>query len=66
MTNQMEIQTIEYVLDAVEELEDYIPLLERQDAFNQTIVSHSVAALRQIFKKYKHEVYYGKQQRKQD
>jgi hypothetical protein len=55
----MEIQTIEYVLDAVEELEDYIPLLERQDAFNQTIVTHSVAALRQIFKQYKQEVYYG-------
>ena len=60
MPNQMEIHTIEYVLDAVEELEDYIPLLERQEAFNQTIVTHSVAALRQIFNQYRKEIYYGK------
>lgn len=55
----MEHQTINDILNAVEDLEDMIPLLERQDGYNKVIVSHSVQALRDIFNKYHHEAYYG-------
>ena len=54
----METKSIEYILNAIEDLRDYIPLLERQNEFNQVIVSHSVDALQQIFTQYKHEIYY--------
>ena len=34
------------MIDAIEELETYMPLLQNQGAFNQTVVNHLVAALR--------------------
>ena len=49
----MEWHAHKFILNAIEELEDYIPMLENQSAINQTIVSNSVAALRGIFEEYK-------------
>ena len=48
----MEWHSKNFILQAIEDLEDYIPMLEQQDAFNHTIASHSVAALRGIFENY--------------
>ncbi len=55
----MESKVIDYLLQAIEELEDYSPLLERQDCLNQTVVTHSIAALRQTFTTYKQNYDYG-------
>lgn len=41
-----------YILDAIEDLEDYIPMLENQDAYNHTVISHSVKALKDTFTNY--------------
>ena len=53
----MESCVINDILNAVEDLEDMIPLLERQDGYNKTIVVHSVSALRSIFNAYKRDMY---------
>ena len=53
----MELHTVQYIADAVEELETYLPLLERQQDINQTIVQHSVAALRATINTYKKQLY---------
>ena len=54
----MENYSIGYILNAIEELETYIPLLENQEEYNHTVITHSVDALRQTFTNYKHN-YYG-------
>ena len=54
----MENYSIGYILNAIEELETYIPLLENQEEYNHTVITHSVNALRQTFTNYKHN-YYG-------
>ena len=43
-----------YILEAIEELETYIPLLENQESFNHTIVGHSVEALKHTFTNYEY------------
>ena len=48
----MDWHTIGFIREAIQELEDYIPLLENQDAFNHTVISHSVQALKQTFTNY--------------
>ena len=48
----MDYECKQYILQAIEDLEDYIPLLEKQDSFNQTITTHSVQALKNIFTNY--------------
>jgi len=60
----MENKTIGFILEAIEDLEDYIPLLKNQDAYNKVIVSHSVDALRQIFTTYKEHHFYGLHQQR--
>lgn len=49
----MESYVIKDIINAIEDLEDMIPMLERQDDYNQTIVKHSVSALKGIFQEYK-------------
>lgn len=48
----MEFYTVQYIQQAIEELEDYLPLLKHQDRLNKTLVSHSINALKQTITNY--------------
>ena len=48
----MEWHSKNYILQAIEDLEDYFPFLEKQDKFNHTIVYHSIGALRHMIEQY--------------
>lgn len=47
--------SVTYLLDAIDEAQDYYQLLENQESINHVVVQHSFDALNQIFKQYKKE-----------
>ena len=49
----MEFKTLEYLALAIEDIEDYIPLLPKQDKINQLLVQHSILGLKQTLSNYK-------------
>ena len=59
MVNQMETKSISYIIEAIEELEDYIPLLDRQQHLDHDSINKAVTDLRNIFTTYKKEHSYG-------
>tara|TARA_R110002012_G_scaffold52863_1_gene135766 strand:- start:813 stop:986 length:174 start_codon:yes stop_codon:yes gene_type:complete len=49
----MELQALKYLEEAIEEIDDYLPLLERQDLLNQTTTSHCLQHLSKMIADYK-------------
>ena len=51
-TQPMDFHCKRFILEAIEELEDYIPMLENQQNLNQTLLSHCVAGLKNQMENY--------------
>ena len=58
----METKSLEYLSEAIETLEDYLPLLEHQEKLNNVILSHCLDALNREVKSYKNDHLYGRHQ----
>ena len=53
----MEYRMITDILSALEEITDYVPMLERQDQINQTMVKHSLQMLETTFTNYQRTLF---------
>ena len=56
----METRSLEYLSEAIETLQDYLPLLEHQDRLNGVVLSHCVDALEREVKGYQKDYVYGR------
>ena len=48
----MDFHSKRFILAAIEELEDYLPMLENQENLNQTLLSHCMAGLKNQMESY--------------
>ena len=59
MQSSMERESIGFILEAIEEVEDYYPLLERQHHLDQETIHTAVSDLKEIFTLYQKQFNYG-------